>query len=593
MQIDKRLSSLRNWMESQNIDAVIIPSADPHQSEYVASFWQGRKWISGFTGSAGTVAITASHAGVWTDSRYFLQAETELSNSEFVLHKMVNQFAAEYVDYLVEILPAGSRVAVQGDVWPKASVESMIETFKKCNIDLIYNVDFFAEIWQERPALSDSKILVLDDIYAGISVSKKLKIVRDKMAIYKTDHHLISALDDIAWTFNIRGNDVTYNPVVVAYGIVSQSKAHLFINQVKLSSEHMTYFAQNEIDVHPYEDIFNFLQSIPKSEKILVDSSICNMLLYQSINGEIVEGQSIPKYLKAIKNEVEINHFRKVMHKDGGAIANTFYWLDQNMDGSTISEYDLAQKLASFRSKQDLYFGESFGAIIGYESNGAIIHYDPPATGSAIIKRKGILLVDNGGQFFDGTTDITRTLAMSEPTEEQKLHYTLILKGMIALSKIKFPVGTTGVQLDTLARQFLWEHGLNYGHGTGHGVGFFLNVHEPPQGFANLNSERGRTIIEPGMVSSNEPGFYKVGAYGMRIENLILCIKSDVEGFLEFETLTLYPFEISLIEQKMLTPSEIKWINEYHQNVYKKVEPFVEPNAKEWFAKRCAILEWK
>ena len=588
MTINDRLTALRSKMKLHGLDAIIIPGSDPHQSEYVAAHWQERTWISGFTGSAGTVVITNDHAGLWTDSRYFLQGEMELNGSEFVLHKMYNQFTTPYVDFLAENLHKGQVVAINGLMFSKSSVDSIAKTLNAVDISLEHRHDLISEIWSDRPLLSKDIVMIHDVSFTGKSVNEKLSDIRQKITSLRADHHFISALDDLAWTFNIRGNDVDYNPVVIAYAIVSNIDAHLFINPKKLNEELNTYFSDNNVYVHHYNDIIPFLNNLSEKETILIDPSICSQAMYEAINAQIAHEASVPKLLKAVKNPTEIGHVRNAMIKDGAAIAKTFYWLENSLaQQKTVDECAVAEMLAENRSHQEHYHGESFGAIIGYNSNGAIIHYHPEPDTCKIIVADGILLVDSGGQYSDGTTDITRTLALSNPTSEQKKHYTLILKGMIALSKAIFPEGTTGVQLDTLARQFLWSEGLNYGHGTGHGVGFFLNVHEPPQGFAPAHSERGKTVHVEGMLSSNEPGYYLEGKYGMRIENLIVVTKYNNSSFLSFETLTLYPFDKTLFDNTRLTDAEKVWINEYHQKVWDNVSPLLSGDIITWFKTKC------
>lgn len=592
MTINNKLILLRSVMKQKGVDALIIPSSDPHQSEYVAAHWQERTWISGFTGSAGTVVITENHAGLWTDSRYFLQAEMELDGSEFVLHKMINQFAAPYVDYLAENLHKGQVVAINGWMFAKSSVDSIKNTLESLDINVEHRHDLISNVWTDRPSLSDAQVHIHDDSFAGKTVEEKLSDIRQKITDSEANHHFISALDDLAWTFNIRGNDVDYNPVVIAYAIVSNVDAQLFVDTRKLNKDVICYFEQNKVTVHTYNDIISYLNNLSEKETIIVDPNICSQNVYEAINAQIKHDASIPKLLKAVKNPTEIAHIRNAMKKDGAAIANTFYWLEKGLaDQSNINECAVALKLAENRSKQEHYHGESFGAIIGYKGNGAIIHYHPEPDTCKKIEAEGILLVDSGGQYSDGTTDITRTLSLSEPTSEQKKHYTLILKGMIALSRAVFPEGTTGVQLDTLARQFLWSEGLNYGHGTGHGVGFFLNVHEPPQGFAPAHSERGKTIHVEGMLSSNEPGYYLEGQYGMRIENLIVVNKFKDTGFLSFETLTLYPFDKTLLDHSRLTVEEKKWINDYHQKVWNDVSPLLSGEIKTWFKEKCDSID--
>lgn len=592
MTIPQRLEIFRRKMKESGLQAYLIPSSDPHQSEYVADHWQARKWISGFTGSAGTLAIMENEAGLWTDSRYFLQAEMELKNSSITLFKMTNQFEPQYVDYLVQTLPKGSVVGIDGKVWSRQTFEVLDRKLKNAGLFLHMDMDLISGIWEERPLVSAEKIILHDPKLCGKTAEEKLAEIRKSMTVQKVEYHFIPALDDIAWSYNIRGNDVDYNPVVISFAMIGLEKAWLFIDDQKLDHQHHLYFNENNIEVQPYRNIQTFLNNLPEDKNVLVDPAICSAHLYTFISARIVEGTSIPKMLKAIKNKTEISNIRHVMAKDGAALAHTFFWLENTLGKDDIYEYTVLEKLAFYRSQQELYFGESFGAIIGYKGNGAIIHYAPPKYGSSLIKKDGILLVDSGGQYHDGTTDITRTLTLDAPSENTKKHYTLILKGMISLSKIRFPKGTYGGQLDTLARQFLWENGLNYLHGTGHGVGYFLNVHEPPQGFATIQSERGRTIIEPGMLTSNEPGYYIPDTYGMRIENLIVCNEPDQDGFLSFETLTLYPFDVHLIEQRMLTPTEIKWMNEYHDMVYERVSPLLNDEHKDWFREKCCNLAW-
>ncbi|MFZ1706184.1 MAG: aminopeptidase P family protein [Saprospiraceae bacterium] len=592
MTIQTRLHALRQEMIQKKIDAYIIPSADPHQSEYVASHWQSRQWITGFAGSAGTAVVFLDEAGLWTDSRYFLQAEQELENSGVTLHKMVNQFEPEYLHYIIKTLIPGKVVAIDGEVWSQNAFRQMEKSCQQSGLSFLGNLDLIDEIWEDRPSLSQDKIIVHDAVLTGKSLGEKLEQLRKSMANLQVDYHLLTALDDIAWTFNIRGNDVKYNPVIISFALIDQSSAHLFISDSKLDDLLREYFSLNGVELHAYGDIFSHVGNLPTESKILVDPTLCSATLYQKISAQIIEGSSLPKVAKAIKNEVEIKNIRIAMEKDGAALANTFYWFENTLGKEKISEYDILEKLAFYRAQQKHYFGESFGAIVGYKGNGAIIHYAPPKENSATINPEGILLVDSGGQYLDGTTDITRTFTLDKPTEEAKNHYTLILKGLIALSKIKFPKGTPGGQLDTLARQFLWEHGLNYLHGTGHGVGYFLNVHEPPQGFATIQSERGRTVIEEGMLTSNEPGHYIPNVYGMRLENLVVCIQAEEEGFLAFETVTLYPFDLGLVEQKLLTPAEINWLNDYHEQVLERVSPLLEDEVKSWFVDKCKKLMW-
>jgi Xaa-Pro aminopeptidase len=592
MNINDKLAALRIEMKKEGIDGLIVSGSDPHQSEYIADTWQDRQWISGFTGSAGIVVITLNHAGLWTDSRYFLQGEDQLSSSEFVLHKQINQFEPEHLTWLNENLPKNSKVAIDGADFSKSQLKSLQSILGENNTEVIYRIDLISRVWLKRPALPKDVVFEHDVKYAGASRREKIAAIREEMKSKDCHYFFMTALDDIAWSLNLRGSDVESNPVFISYCLVGEKETYLFVDGEKLSTDLKSKLQNDGITLKPYDAIIQYVNELDAKSNILVDPALCNSLVYESINAHIIDGGSIPKQLKAIKNSTEIAHVRKCMAKDGAALANSFYWLEQTLDaGKTLTEFELAEKLAFYRSQQEGYVGESFNAIIGYQSNGAVIHYRPMPDTSKTIKKEGMLLCDSGGQYHDGTTDITRTFALSKPTDEQKSCFTAVLKGMIALTMAVFPEGTSGGQLDILARQYLWQHGLNYGHGTGHGVGFFLNVHEPPQGFAAGNSERSRTIQKEGMLTSNEPGFYKNGAFGIRLENLIITNKHPKhEGFLCFEDVTLYPIDISLIEEEAMTSREKAWFNNYHKRVYDEVSPLLSEEVKSWFKWKCRPL---
>ncbi|MEE9439887.1 MAG: aminopeptidase P family protein [Saprospiraceae bacterium] len=591
MKIIDRVIALKSSMKRHGIDAYIIPSNDAHQSEYVAPFWKNREWISGFTGSAGTVVVTSDDSGLWTDSRYFLQGEQELQGSSIDLHKMTNQFEPQYLTWLVSKLSAGDVVGIDGSVCSMRQYFAIERILGSKGILINTSYDLFADVWQDRAALPSDMIFEHDVKYCGKSRSQKLDEIRAKMKLQNADHHLITTLDDIAWIFNIRGTDVEFNPVAVAYAIISQKDATLYIDRDKVPTDLLIKLKSEEINQLAYKDIIGSLNQLSEKDILLYDPSNCSVNLDKAINCQKVEGKTISRLMKAIKNPTELAHAREVMVKDGAAIAKTFYWLEQSLKNNlNISEADIADKLIEERSQMANYIGESFPAIVGYKGNGAIIHYRPMHDDCAQLKPEGILLVDSGGQYLDGTTDITRTIALGTPTKEEKRNFTLVLKGNIALSKAIFPKGTAGGQLDLLARMHLWQHGLNYGHGTGHGVGFFLNVHEPPQGFAGLNSERGTTIHQEGMLTSNEPGYYKEGAYGIRIENLVITVKDEFEGFLSLETITLYPIDIRLIDEGIFTTSEKAWLNKYHQEVKNRILPLLDGDIKTWFEIKCRGL---
>ena len=621
MTTNEKIALVREAMLAENIAAYIIPSSDPHQSEYVAEHWKFRTWISGFTGSMGYVVITQNHAGVWTDGRYFLQCENEIAGTEFKMHKQLLQGAPEHIDWICsEISALGlqtsdaknpksdnrhpkSLVGCDGKLFSPAQIRVMQRAFEKHEIELVTHVDMANRVWENRPSMPTDKIFEHPVEFAGKSQSEKIENIRKKMSDcvlqtayvrdLKSVFHLVTTLDDIAWTLNLRGSDVESNPVFYAYMVIGSNKTWLFVDKDKLSDfKNVKKGISNplspisELIIKPYEEIHAFLKKLTRNDTVIVDAANVNFALMSDIKkAKVIERETFSIRMKAVKNETEIKHIRNVMAKDGAALVKAFMWLEQTLEVRTVREYEFASMLAQFRSDQPHYFGESFNAIVGYKSNGAMMHYRPDVTDSAEIKKEGILLVDSGGQYADGTTDITRTIALSTPTDVQKKHFTLVLKGHIALARAVFPTDTKGVQLDILARQFLWQNNLNYGHGTGHGVGFFMNVHEPPQGFVSALNARGTTPHEAGMLTSNEPGFYLEGHYGIRIENLVLCVekvKSDFGSFLCFETVTLFPMDKKLVDVALLTPEEMDWLNDYHAIVFGKLSPLLDEKEKKW-----------
>ena len=591
MTINDKLSALRSLMTQNALDAYIVPSGDPHQSEYPAERWLSRQWISGFLGSMGYAVITHDHAGVWTDSRYFIQCEADLKGSEYQLHKQIVQGAPEHIDWLAQKLPKGSRIGCDGAMFAVAQIRSMQDKFGKAGIDLVTTVDLISPIWLQRPELLNNPIFEHDVIFTGRTRKQKLTAIRAKMKEHKADFHLVSTLDDIGWTLNLRGSDVESNPVFIAHMVIAKDKTYLFINPSQMPDGIKNALNQDDIFIKNYNTIDDFLTQLTDKQSIAIDTSNLNFQLFNSIKkAKILETATFSSMMKAVKNKTEMNHLRTVMVKDGVALLKAFRWLEQTLAQREVSEYEMASMIAQFRSDQANYFGESFTAIVAYESNGAINHYHPSPHSSSMIKRQGILLIDSGGQYFDGTTDITRTIALSEPTADQKRNYTLVLKGHIGLAVLKFPTGTKGIQMDILARMYLWQHGLNYGHGTGHGVGFFMNVHEPPQGFMTGLGARGVTPHEVGMYTSNEPGFYQDGGYGIRIENLVLVVeaeKTDFGQFLKFDTITLFPIDTRLIDISLLTRSEKAWFNAYHKRVNQKLSLYLNEEEKAWLADKC------
>ena len=587
-----RLGAFRNFLSTQGLTAFIVPTTDPHQSEYVATHWGSRAWISGFTGSAGTAVITTDQALLWTDSRYFLQAESELKASGFTLQKQGKPGTKPHPDWLAANLEKGARVGIDGRLISATDAEKLRKTLKKRGIELVLDLDPFPSIWNDRPALPTTPIFAYSELLAGASFAEKAEQIRTSMAEEGATHLLLTALDEIAWLFNLRGSDVDFCPVFYAYAILGATEATLFIDPVKAPEALREDLIEAGVTLKNYDDIRESLYGLEGENQVLFDPERTAALLAGLIAEENqLEGESPVRWAKGIKNQVEIDHLRDAMIKDGTALLRLFRWLEGCLEeGTKVAESEVATKLAGFRAEQEGYVSESFPAIVGYGPNGAIVHYRPEAGKDLEIKAEGLLLLDSGGQYLDGTTDITRTVALGEPTFDQILHYTTVLKGHIALAKAAFPKGTKGYQLDVLARAPLWEEALDFGHGTGHGVGFFLNVHEGPQGIRSTATGAGAVAFEPGMVTSNEPGFYLAGEYGIRIENLILCeafTESDFGEYYCFEDLTLFPMDFELVEYSMLGPDEIDWLGIYHLTVLTELEPLLTDDEMEWLTRRC------
>lgn len=586
--VKQRIDACRTLLKERRIDALIIPSTDPHLSEYVAPHWQSRAWISGFDGSAGTVVITQKEAGLWTDSRYFLQATQQLNGSGIELYKEMLPETPDIPTFLCKNLHSGEKVGIDGNVF---SVEETLRLEKKLNqsgIHIETTADPMNRLWDNRPSLPGNPAFIYETTYAGKSCAEKITDIRKKMAEAGASALLIPALDEIAWTLNIRGNDVHCNPVVISYLIIEEEKVHLFILPQKISPTLSGYLEKNNITVHPYEDIESFLNTLT-AKSILLNPSKTNYAAYSAINSNcrIIEGTSPVSILKAIRNKQEIAGIHAAMQRDGVALVKFLKWLEEAVPTKQETEISIDRKLHTFRAAQPLYMGESFDTIAGYKDHGAIVHYEATPETAAILQPESFLLLDSGAQYLDGTTDITRTIALGELTQEEKTDYTLILKGHINLARAIFPEGTRGSQLDVLARMPIWERHQNFLHGTGHGVGHFMNVHEGPQ---SIRMNENPISLQPGMVTSNEPGLYKEGSHGIRIENLMLTIPSG-EGmfgkYLKFETITLCPICTKGIIKELLAPEEINWLNAYHQNVYQQLSPHLTQEEQEWLKNAC------
>ncbi|MBX2875258.1 MAG: aminopeptidase P family protein [Saprospiraceae bacterium] len=593
------IEALQDAMKKRGLAAYLIPSADPHQSEYVAAYWKTRAHFSGFTGSAGILVVTSDQAGLWTDSRYFLQAEAELKGSGISLCKQVIPHAPEHIPWLAEQLPEKSVVGINGRLFTIGQVEYMKTVFRTKRIKIESDLQLEDEIWQgNRPPLPTSKVFELAPEVAGETRLQKLNRIAQELKKRNAGFQLVSTLDDIAWILNIRSGDVAYNPVCISYLMVGHILSYLFVDTKKIPSDLQEKLQVDGILLKPYEEIVPFLAGLGSKQNVLCDQNTVSIGLFEAIpNRKRLLGPNFSRRFKAIKNDTEVNLIRRAMIKDGVALTKLYRWLIQHLQSNSTTEVEVRKKLDQFRQAEGSYYGESFPAIVGYKGNGAIIHYHAEKGNCATITAEGILLLDSGGQYLQGTTDITRTTTLGTPTAAQKRHFTLVLKGHIALSNIEFPKGTTGVQLDALARQFLWRAGLNYGHGTGHGVGFFLNVHEPPQGFATTTTTaRGSTAFEAGMLTSNEPGYYLEGSYGIRIENLMLCIPSKnkkAKDFLAFEALTLFPIDQQLIDLELLEPLEIQWLNSYHQKVLEQLSPHLDLEEIQWLKQQCQEIPMK
>lgn len=589
--INNRIAALRAHIAQEQIQAFIIPSTDPHLSEYVAPHWQSREWISGFTGSAGTVVVTAKDAGLWTDSRYFLQAARQLEGTCITLYKEMLPETPNIPEFLSAHLQEGDCVGIDGKMFSAEEVEHLQKELKKSGIRIKSIADPIQLLWTDRPAMPLAPAFVYDTKYAGMSFTEKLPAVRQAMEAAGADSLLLSALDEIAWLLNIRGNDVHCNPVVVSYLLIEKDKVNYFIQPQKVTPELAEYFSANGISVHPYEEIGHYLNSF-NAHSILMNPAKTNYAIYSAIRPGclIINGASPVALLKAIRNKQEIAGIHAAMQKDGVALVKFLKWLDEAVPAGKETEISVDKKLHTFRAAQPLYMGESFDTIAGYKEHGAIVHYEATPETDVTLKPEGFLLLDSGAQYLDGTTDITRTIALGPLTEEEKTDYTLILKGHIALAMAVFPEGTRGAQLDVLARMPIWKERMNYLHGTGHGVGHFLNVHEGPQ---SIRMNENPIALQPGMVTSNEPGVYKAGSHGIRTENLVLTVPAG-EGmfgkYLKFETLTLCPICRKGIIKELLTAEEIGWLNDYHRTVYEKLSPDLNNDEKEWLKEACKAV---
>jgi len=593
MTTNEKIELLRNEMKSRGLSAYIIPSTDPHISEYVPEHWSFRSFISGFTGSAGTVVVTLNTAGLWTDGRYFLQAEEQLSNTNINLHKLGTAGVLDYPDWLCQNLKEGDVVGFDGNVFQINLAEGLISNLSSFGIKTNSQFDLIKEVWKDRPGLPKNLIFEHSIEFSGESTKSKLERIRKELDKYNADTIILSALDDICWTFNIRGNDVKFNPVCLAFALISKNKAILYIYPEKVPSHINENLVALGVQLKNYDEFLKDISLLTKS-KIFIDKQRTNYKILETINkseNNLVFGLSIATKFKAVKNKIEISNVKNAMVRDGVAMANFQYWLEKSFEkGEQIDELRAMAKLRACRAAQDKFYGESFNTIAGFAGNGAIIHYGADEKSNKTIDDSTFFLLDSGGQYLDGTTDITRPFHLGKPTNEEKTDYTNVLTGMIDLNMTVFPKGTRGSQLDVLARKALWDRYENYKHGTGHGVGSFLNVHEGPQ---NIRTEENPTQLEIGMICSNEPGIYRPNKWGVRIENLIVVSEdktSEFDIFYKFENLTLYHIETKFVLKDLLNHKQLNWLNNYNQEVYNKISPFLDEDIKLWLQEKTKAI---
>ena len=594
--IQDKLARLRSSMKDTGTDAYIIPSADPHLGESIPDHWQIIQWLTGFTGSSATVVITQTFAGLWTDSRYFIQAEHQLQGTGITHIKPLLTGINDFTTWLKENLTEGSRIAFDGNTFSISRLRKLENSLKGQKIFIDIDKDLISELWTDRPELPDLMAFDHDISFCGVSRYDKIARVRDMMKQTGVNYNLLCAPDDIMWMLNLRGGDLKFSPLLLSFAIIGEEQILLFTNENKIPFKIASEFDKLNIVILPYEETAAILSTLEAESVTLISPASTSAVLYNSIPDgiTIVEGLSIPARLKSIKNKTEIFNIGKVMIKDGTSLTKFFFWLETIGYSSDLTELSISEKLNEFRSGHDTYLGPSFQTISAFNHHGALPHYNASPETDSKINGTGILLIDSGGQYLDGTTDITRTIAIGRPSPQQRTDFTLVLKGMISMAMAKFPSSTRGYQLDILARKSLWEHGLNYGHGTGHGVGFCLNVHEGPQSISPAtNPDSNNNIIQPGMLLSNEPAIYREGDYGIRIENLILCYEdeeSEFGKFLRFDTVSLCYIDKNLIDRSLLEPKELSWLNSYHSEVYEKLSPYLTGDEKEWLKNKTRSI---
>lgn len=583
-----RVEALRRVMKERGADAAIIPSADPHLGEYVPEHWKIINWLTGFTGSTATVVVTHDYTGLFTDSRYYLQAAAELEGSGVQFRRPVVQKDNDYLSVLVSHTGKPGRVAADGRLFSVTRMRRIEEELGRAGLLTDTGCDLFEDIWTGRPPMPDSVAFDHPVAYSGKERSVKISEVREKMKEAGVTHHLLSSPDDIMWLLNIRGRDLEYTPVIFCFALITEQQILLFVDERKMGPRLAMAFDSENIVILPYEEAASMADFIPEGSVVMLNPDSTSLALYRSVPAGVIikEEISIPARMKAVKNRVEAENLERAMVKDGIALTRFFFWLEQTYGSESLNEYSVSEKLLGFRKEQAGFICPSFSTIVAFNENGAMPHYTVSPSSARAISGRGLLLIDSGGQYPDGTTDITRTVALGIPDEKQKKDFTLVLRGMISLARARFPFGTRGYQLDILARKHLWEQGLNYGHGTGHGVGFCLSVHEGPQ---SITPAENRTVIVPGMLLSDEPAVYREGEYGIRTENLILCYEdeeTEFGRFLRFDTMSLCYIDRALIDLTMLDSHELAWLNDYHREVYERLSRGLSSEEAEWLKEK-------
>lgn len=591
-----RVETLRRRLAADRFDAVLVPSADPHLSEYLPERWQARQWLSGFTGSVGTLVVTQDFAGVWVDSRYWTQAETQLAGTGIVLMKMMGgQQTAPHVEWLAENVPSGGVVVVDGAVLGVAAARALGDALTARGIALRTDVNVLDAVWPDRPGLPDAPVYEHAAPHASVARADKLAKIREAMRAKDAQWHFISTLDDLAWLFNLRGGDVSYNPVFVAHALVGLDDATIFVAEGKVPDSLKETLSRDGVRVAPYASAPDALAALPAGATLLIDPRrITHGLLEKAPSGvKIVETVNPLTFEKSRKTPAEAEHIRSTMEQDGAALAEFFAWFEEALGRERITELTIDEKLTAARARRPGFVSLSFATIAGFNANGAMPHYRATDASHSVIEGNGLLLIDSGGQYVSGTTDITRVVPIGEITAEHKRDFTIVLKGTMALSRARFPRGIRSPMLDSIARAPIWEAGADYGHGTGHGVGYFLNVHEGPQVISHYAPAEAWTAMEEGMITSIEPGIYRPGKWGIRIENLVMnesAGKTEFGDFLSFETLTLCPIDTRCIDLSLLRDDERAWLNAYHETVRRRVSPHVEGAAKAWLEKRTQAI---